>query len=118
MNSVTKSDIDKDFGQTIKKFRVNAGLTQEQLSEKLGISLKYISRLENGYSGIKTQTLIKCINILGIEPNILFSRFITNEDIKDNIQLSVDIATLSEDYKFLASSIVDLLKNNKSEQYK
>ena len=75
MNSVTKSDIDKDFGQTIKKFRVNAGLTQEQLSEKLGISLKYISRLENGYSGIKTQTLIRCMNILGIEPNILFSKF-------------------------------------------
>ena len=115
MNSVTKSDIDKDFGQTIKKFRVNAGLTQEQLSEKLGISLKYISRLENGYSGIKTQTLIRCMNILGIEPNILFSKFITNKDIKDNIQLSVDIATLPEDYKFLASSIVDLLKNNKSE---
>jgi transcriptional regulator with XRE-family HTH domain len=114
MNSVTKSDIDKDFGQTIKKFRVNAGLTQEQLSEKLGISLKYISRLENGYSGIKTQTLIRCMNILGIEPNILFSKFITNKDIKDNIQLSEDIATLSEDYKFLASSIVDLLKNNKS----
>lgn len=115
MNSVTKSDIDKDFGQTIKKFRVNAGLTQEQLSEKLGISLKYISRLENGYSGIKTQTLIRCMNILGIEPNILFSKFITNKDIKDNIQLSVDIASLSEDYKFLASSIVDLLKNNKNE---
>ena len=115
MNSVTKSDIDKDFGQTIKKFRVNDGLTQEQLSEKLGISLKYISRLENGYSGIKTQTLIRCMNILGIEPNILFSKFITNKDIKDNIQLSVDIASLSEDYKFLASSIVDLLKNNKSE---
>ena len=115
MNSVTKSDIDKDFGQTIKKFRVNAGLTQEQLSEKLGISLKYISRLENGYSGIKIQTLIRCMNILGIEPNILFSKFITNKDIKDNIQFSVDIASLSEDYKFLASSIVDLLKNNKSE---
>ena len=82
MNSFTKSDIDKDFGQTIKKFRVNAGLTQEQLSEKLGISLKYISRLENGYSGIKTQTLIRCMNILGIEPNILFSKFITNKDIK------------------------------------
>ena len=118
MNSITKSDIDKNFGQIIKKFRIKAGLTQEQLSEKLGISLKYISRLENGYSGIKTQTLIRCMNILGIEPNILFSKFITNEDIKDNIQLSVDIATLSEDYKFLASSIVDLLKNNKSEQYK
>ena len=89
MNSITKSDIDKNFGQIIKKFRIKAGLTQEQLSEKLGISLKYISRIENGYSGIKTQTLIKCINILGIEPNLLYSKFITNESIKDNIILSV-----------------------------
>ena len=115
MNSVTKSDIDKDFGQTIKKFRVNAGLTQEQLSEKLGISLKYISRIENGYSGIKTQTLIKCINILGIEPNLLYSKFITNENIKDNIILSENIDTLSEDYKYLATSIVKLLKNRNKE---
>ena len=115
MNSFTKSDIDKNFGHIIKKFRVKAGLTQEQLSEKLGISLKYISRLENGYSGIKIQTLIRCMNVLGIEPNILFSEFITNKDIKDNVKLSVDIATLSEDNKFLASSIVDLLKNNNNQ---
>ena len=71
MSSINKSDIDKHFGQIIKDFRIKSGLTQEQLSEKLGISLKYISRLENGYSGIKTQTLIRCMNILGIEPNIL-----------------------------------------------
>lgn len=115
MNSITKSDIDKNFGQIIKKFRIKAGLTQEQLSEKLGISLKYISRIENGYSGIKTQTLIKCINILGIEPNLLYSKFITNESIKDNIILSENIDTLSEDYKYLATSIVKLLKNKNKE---
>lgn len=112
MNSFTKADIDKDFGQTIKEYRVKAGLTQEQLSEELGISLKYISRLENGYGGIKTQTLIKCMNILGIEPNIIFSKFITNKDIKENIELSKNISTLSDEYNFLATSIVDLLKNN------
>ena len=112
MNSITKLDIDRDFGQTIKQYRIKARLTQEQLSEELGISLKYISRLENGYGGIKILTLIKCMNILGIEPNILFSKFITNDDIKDKIQLSKNISTLSNEYNYLATSIVDLLKSN------
>ena len=54
MNSVLKSDIDKNFGKILRDFRVKNKLTQEQLSEKLGISLKYISRIENGNNGIKT----------------------------------------------------------------
>ena len=67
MGSISKSDIDKNFGKVLREFRVRNGYTQEQLSEKLGISLKYISRIENGYSGIKTQTIIKCMNLLGIQ---------------------------------------------------
>ena len=59
MVSVSKSEIDKIFGKILRDFRVKNGFTQEQLSEKLGISLKYISRIENGNNGIKTQTLIK-----------------------------------------------------------
>ena len=58
MVSVSKSEIDKIFGKILRDFRVKNGFTQEQLSEKLGISLKYISRIENGNNGIKTQTLI------------------------------------------------------------
>ena len=65
MSSVSKSDIDKNFGKVLRKFRVRNGFTQEQLSEKLGISLKYISRIENGNNGIKTQTLINYMNLLG-----------------------------------------------------
>ena len=64
MVSVSKSEIDKIFGKILRDFRVKNGLTQEQLSEKLGISLKYISRIENGNNGIKTQTLIKYMNML------------------------------------------------------
>ena len=58
MNSVSKSDIDKNFGKILREFRIKNSLTQEQLSEELGISLKYISRIENGNNGIKTQTLM------------------------------------------------------------
>ena len=49
MNSISKSDIDKTFGKILKDFRVKNGYTQEVMAEKLGISLKYISRIENGY---------------------------------------------------------------------
>lgn len=111
MDSVSKSDIDKIFGKILREFRIKSGLTQEQLSEKLGISLKYISRIENGNNGIKTQTLIKYMNILGITPNTLYSKFITNEEAKKNILLSEKINSLSTEKKEFVSSIIDLLNN-------
>ena len=111
MDSISKSDIDKIFGKILREFRIKSGLTQEQLSEKLGISLKYISRIENGNNGIKTQTLIKYMNILGITPNTLYSKFITNEEAKKNILLSEKINSLSDEKKEFVSSIIDLLNN-------
>lgn len=109
MDSVSKSNIDKIFGKLLRDYRVKSGLTQEKLSEQLGISLKYISRIENGNNGVKTQILIKYMNILGITPNILYKEFITNADIKDSIELSEKIDKLSEENKTLISSIIDLL---------
>ena len=111
MNSVSKTDIDKIFGRVLRDFREKAGFTQEQISEKLGISLKYISRIENGYNGIKTQTLIKYLNILGITPNTLYKDFITNSEVQKNIELSEKINSLSDEQKEFVSSVIDLLKN-------
>ena len=111
MSSITKSDIDKVFGKVLKEFRVKNHMTQEQLSEKLGISLKYISRIENGNSGIKTRTLINYMNILGITPNTIYSEFINNKSIKQKIELSKKIETLSEEKQTFIDSTVDLLKD-------
>lgn len=111
MDSISKADIDKSFGKILKEFRKKSGLTQEELSEQLGISLKYISRIENGNNGVKTQTLIKYMNILGITPNIIYSNFITNQNIKDDISLSEKISSLSNEKKEFISSIIDLLNN-------
>ena len=113
MVSVSKSEIDKIFGKILRDFRVKNGLTQEQLSEKLGISLKYISRIENGNNGIKTQTLIKYMNILGIMPNIRYKDFINNTEVLDDINLFNKISSLSSDQKTFISSVIDLLKNPK-----
>ena len=80
-----------------------------KLAEKLEISLKYISRIENGNSGIKTQTLIKYINILGINPNLIFKDFINNEKLKPQVELTIKLDNLSEDNIILLNSIADLL---------
>lgn len=109
INLVQKSDFDKEVGLLIKKYREAHNLTQEVFSEKIGISLKYISRFENGYSGIKQQTLINTMNLLGISPNMIYEKFITNEEISKQIQLSHKLQSLSGEKLDLAISILDLL---------
>ena len=113
MDSVSKSDIDKNWSKILKDSRLKANLTQEQLAEKIGISVKYISRIETGQSGIKTQTLIKYINLLGITPNVFYKSFVDNSEIISNIRLSEKIETLSEDKKEFISNVIDELKHIK-----
>ena len=111
MNSVSKSDIDKNFGKILRDFRIKNKLTQEQLSEKLGISLKYISRIENGNNGIKKQTLINYMNLLGITPNTIYAPFITNKNVTKNLEISEKLSSLSEEKKEFLNAMIDLLKN-------
>ena len=111
MSSISKSDIDKNFGKILRDFRVKNKLTQEQLSEKLGISLKYISRIENGNNGVKTQTLINYMNILGITPNTIYASFITDKEAAKNIEIPEKLALLSDEKKDFINSMIDLLQN-------
>lgn len=111
MKPVLKSDIDKSFGKILHDFRIKNNLTQDQLSEKLGISLKYISRIENGNNGVKTQTLIRYMNILGLSPNTLYSSFISNPKTKKDIEISRKIESLSDDKKAFINSVIDLLSD-------
>ena len=111
MNSISKSDIDKTFGKILKDFRVKNGYTQEIMAENLGISLKYISRIENGYSGIKTRTLINYMNILGITPNTIFKELMTNENIQKQIDISEKLNQLSEEKLNFVDNMIDLLMN-------
>ena len=115
MNSISKSDIDKTFGKILKDFRVKNGYTQEVMAEKLGISLKYISRIENGYSGIKTRSLINYMNILDIIVNTLFKELMTNENIQKQINISEKLNQLSEEKLNFVDNMIDLLINFKND---
>jgi transcriptional regulator with XRE-family HTH domain len=49
----------------LKEERKKAGLTQEQLAEKIGTKKSYISRLENGKADVQLSTLYKIFRGLG-----------------------------------------------------
>lgn len=111
MDSVTKKDIDKIIGKILKEYRIKSNLTQEDLAEKLGISFKYISRIENGNNGVKTETLINYMRILSISPNILFKQFLEDTDIKKDLEISEKISALSESKKEFLINVIEKLND-------
>lgn len=53
------------LAERLKEERLKAGLTQEQLAEKIGTKKAYISRIENGKSDIQLSTLFRIFEGLG-----------------------------------------------------
>lgn len=54
------------IGQRIKKARQNKHLTQEDLAEKLDVSVAFLSRIERGSSHINLKRLNQICDILNI----------------------------------------------------
>lgn len=53
------------LAETLKEERHRAGLTQQQLAERIGTKKTYISRIENGKSDVQLSTLFRIFEGLG-----------------------------------------------------
>ena len=53
------------IGERLKLERIKAGMTQEQLAEKIGTKRSFISRVENGRTDIQLSTLSRIFSGLG-----------------------------------------------------
>lgn len=113
MKEFTKKEIDKVIGKIVQEFRLAKGLTQEQLADELNITQKYISRVENGSSGLGHTTLLSYIDHLGITPNALYSELLTNENIKRQLEISKEINKLPENKLDFLVEFIEILKNMK-----
>lgn len=59
-------------GRKIAELRRKAGLTQEELAEKLGVGWRYVSRAERG-ENLTLQTMVKIANALGVRVKTLLN---------------------------------------------
>lgn len=74
--------IKKLFGKKIKEKRLGLSLTQEQLTEKIGISSKCLSQIELGNNFVSAENLDAICTALGTTPKYLFD-FTEENDTQD-----------------------------------
>lgn len=65
------NDYKKAMGERLRAQRKLHHLTQEQLAEKLDISIKHYSEAERGVIGLSVDNLIKVSKVLGISLDYL-----------------------------------------------
>ena len=63
----------REMGRRSAARRQELGLTQEQLAEKMGVSLQMISNLELGKKAIRPENLLKLSEILSVSADYLLS---------------------------------------------
>ena len=58
---------DRNFGNSVYTLRKNAGLSQNELGKKLGVSGKAVSKWENGSADPSTTNLLALAKLYGVE---------------------------------------------------
>lgn len=61
------------IGRRIKTARIEHNLTQEELADKINVSVAFMSRLERGNSKINLKRLTQIAETLGVSPGYLLT---------------------------------------------
>lgn len=72
-------DLKEMIGSRIQEIRNKKGITQDQLSEKVGISSKYLSSIERGKENPTLNTILKLSRSLDVK----LDEFFTHLEIED-----------------------------------
>ena len=95
-------------GANIKREREKAGLTQDQLSELLGIGSKSLSAIERGVVGVSLPTLLRCCDIFHISANVLLYEQ-DRKNTVDSIALQLEMLS-AEQFEIASDVITNLFK--------
>ena len=119
MNTLDKKTIDEKIGKRVCIYRKKLNLTQEQLAEKLKVSVNFITLLENGRTGVKLENLIKLSNILNITPNDLLQDFIESYKPKKYQDYIINVVSkMNNKDKNIVKKMAELLVEEEQEEYK
>jgi transcriptional regulator with XRE-family HTH domain len=93
------------FRKNLKFYRKSAGLTQEELSEKIGYGHTYITKIESRHKFPKPETIDLIAETLKIEPGQLFEQKHSENNIfiSNKAELITDLS--NEIYKKLSQDL-------------
>ncbi len=79
----SKIKLMKQISNNIRALRIKKGLSQQQVANKLCISVSGYGKIERGERGLESQRLYKLAQIFGVLPNEIFNAC-TNNSQKEN----------------------------------
>lgn len=100
--------MDECFGEIIKSYRIQLGLTQSQVASELEVTPGYISNVENGRTAMSLKILIYYAKLMGITLDELVGSI--EPDFKKN---ALDNALIAEIHKLGKQEKEKLLKTIK-----
>lgn len=119
MSSVTKvkpkpDDVDVQVGKNLRAFRRLTGMSQEELSTKVGITFQQIQKYESGTNRISASRMYKLATVLKINVTD-FYRGLEDNGEKDMLSLDKETLELISVYQQvtdekLRKSILSVLK--------
>ena len=68
----------KAIGKRIKSIRRNANMTQEQLAEKISLSISHMSNIETGTTKVSLTTIVNIANALAVSVDNLLADNLVN----------------------------------------
>lgn len=101
----------KKIGVRIVERRKELKLTQEQVAERMNVSIQMISNIERGNKAIKIDNLLKLCDILQTSTDYILTGKCTNNDF-DNLASKISQLTVS-DYKMIEMLVNYRLNDNK-----
>lgn len=104
-------DIKKNFGKRLKELRVKEGLTQELLAEKISLSARMVSSVENGKAFVSSEVIENLCKAFEVSPKYFFddAEIIKNSDdlsLTEEIKKRVDelsVARLKDIYNIIVA---------------
>ena len=101
-----------EIGKRIQGRRKQMGLTQEQLADKMDVSIQMVSNLERGNKSIRIENLIKLSEILNISTDYILTGKETTEDMQT---LTEQMASLSQKERKMMKLLMDFCLSENEE---
>lgn len=115
--------MEETVGKRIRRLRKQAGLTQEELAQKVGLQKSAIAKYENGkVTNIKKETIEQMAEVLGVGPSYLqwgddAFKALTKERVELNKVYEHEIRILEDSDDLTQKDYYDMLEKLSDEKY-
>lgn len=110
----------KLMGERLKKARIQKGFTQEQLAEKLKVSIAYISRIETGKTHVNLKRLNELCSVLDTSESYILNGASDNSTTYMSSEFNSILEDCSSRDKEILYKIATIIseKNNEDKEAK